>query len=37
LRIMLPFIQITYDLLKWMCLLNVRGSTRLEDDLPLNL
>jgi hypothetical protein len=30
------FIQITYDLLRWMCLLNVRGSTLLEDDLPLN-
>jgi hypothetical protein len=31
-----PFIQITYDLLRWMYLLNVRGSSRLRDDLPLN-
>jgi hypothetical protein len=25
-----------YDLLRWMCLLNVIGSTLLRDDLPLN-
>jgi hypothetical protein len=29
-----PFIHITYDLLRWIYLLNVRGSTLLKDDLP---
>jgi hypothetical protein len=31
-----PFVQVTYDLLRWMYLLNVRGSSWLRDDLPLN-
>jgi hypothetical protein len=30
------FIQITYDLLMWMCLLNVRGSTLHRNELPIN-
>jgi hypothetical protein len=29
-----PFIQITYDLLRWMRLLNVRGRSQLRDNLP---
>jgi hypothetical protein len=27
---------VTYDLLRWMWLLNVRGSSLLGDNLPLN-
>jgi hypothetical protein len=27
---------VIYDLLRWMCLLNVRGSSLLRDDLLLN-
>jgi hypothetical protein len=27
-------VHVTYDLLRWMCLLNMRGSSLLEKDLP---
>jgi hypothetical protein len=30
------YIKIIYDLLRWMCFLNVKRSSLLGDDLPLN-